>query len=95
MIKEFFTLAWMLFSSKPADFKEVKLMQMEHFPSRKRKYMSWCGRLIYRKDEMPERRREWIKPEYRELTRTQNLLLEEARQYGSWWKYYWNELLNQ
>ena len=32
MIKEFWTLAKMLFTSKPGDIDEVRLKPMEHFP---------------------------------------------------------------
>lgn len=66
MIKELWTLAKMLFATKPSEIEEVKLMGMEHFPSRDKDYMSWCGHLIYRKDQLAVRRKEWITKEYKE-----------------------------
>lgn len=93
MIKEFRTLATMLFGSKPENVGEVRLMQMNHFPARGRKYLSWCGHLIYRKDEKDDRRREWITKEYRVRKEKENMRLEKAKQCGSWWKFYFKSLM--
>ena len=52
MIKELFTLAKMLFQSKPSDMlgKDLELMFMEHIPFKSFGYMSWCGKVIVRKE---------------------------------------------
>ena len=47
---EIITLIKMLFTSKPSDFFEVELMPMKHFPFKGYKYMMWCGRIVYRKE---------------------------------------------
>jgi hypothetical protein len=89
MIKEFWTLAKMLLLSKPGGIEEVKLMGMEHFPSKDKDYMSWCGHLIYRKDRLAVRRKEWITKEYRERKQIENYKLSLAKKSGSWMKFYW------
>ena len=89
MIKELWILAKMLFTSKPKEIEEVKLMGMEHFPSKGKDYMSWCGRLIYRKDQLSERRKEWITKEYRQRNQMENFILECAKESDSWLKFYW------
>ena len=95
MIKEIWTLAKMLFMGSPHELEEVRLMQMEHFPRRGTKYMSWCGRIVYRKDSKEDRRKEWISKEYRARKQADNLLLEQAKQYGSWAKFYWKYFLGK
>ena len=89
MIKELWTLAKMLFATKPSEIEEVKLMGMEHFPSEGKDYMSWCGHLIYRKDQLAVRRKEWITKEYKERKQIENCKLCMAKESGSWIKFYW------
>ena len=89
MIKELWTLAKMLFVSRPSEIEEVKLMGMEHFPSEGKDYMSWCGHLIYRKDQLAVRRKEWITKEYKQRKEIENYLLDSAKESGSWIKFYW------
>ena len=55
--------------------------------------MPWCGYLIYRKDQLAERRKDWITKEYRELKRVENYKLWFAQQSGSWLKFYWKWLM--
>ena len=40
----------MLFAGRPSDIFEAELMPMKHFPFKGYKYMMWCGRIIYRKE---------------------------------------------
>ena len=89
MIKELWTLAKMLFATRPSEIEEVKLMGMEHFPSEGKDYMSWCGHLIYRKDQLAVRRKEWITKEYKERKQIENWKLCMAKVSGSWIKFYW------
>lgn len=88
MIKELWTLAEMLLTSKPNELEDIKLMGMEHFPLAGRDYMSWCGHLIYRKDQLAVRRKEWITKEYKELKQAEKQKLCLAKQAGSWIKFY-------
>lgn len=88
MLKEFWTLAKMLFMSKPSEIGEVKLMGMEYFPLKGKDYLSWCGYLVYRKDEFAIRRKEWLTKKYKQRKQSENLLLEEAKQCGTWMKFY-------
>lgn len=39
-----------LFNSKPSDFNEAQIVQMDHYPWEGYLAMSWCGRIITRKD---------------------------------------------
>ena len=89
MIKELWTLAKMLFATKPSEIEEVKLMGMEHFPSEGKDYMSWCGHLIYRKGQLAVRRKEWITKEYKLRKQIENGKLCMAKESGSWIKFYW------
>ena len=88
MIKELWILAKMLFVSRPSEIEEVKLMGMEHFPSEGKDYMSWCGHLIYRKDQLAVRRKEWITKEYKQRKQIENCKLACAKESGSWIKFY-------
>lgn len=88
-------LAKMLLISKPDELEEVKLMGMKHFPSRNKDYMSWCGHLIYRKDRMPVRRKEWITKKYKYRKQAENEKLQLAKEAGSWLKFYWKHYLEQ
>ena len=89
MIKELWTLGKMLFATKPSEIEEVKLMGMDHFPSEGKDYMSWCGHLIYRKDQLAVRRKGWITKEYKERKQIENYKLCMAKYSGSWIKFYW------
>lgn len=48
-LKELWQMVKMLFSSKPNDSNELKLLAMQCFPFQGYKYMMWCGKMIYRK----------------------------------------------
>ena len=88
MIKELWTLAKMLFVSRPSEIEEVKLMGMNHFPFKGYKYMMWCGRIIYRNDTYDTRRKEWITKQYKIDKNHETIHLMQAKQCGSWAKYY-------
>ena len=89
MIKELWTLAKMLFQSKPNEIEEVKLMGMDHFPFKGYAYVMWCGKMIYRNDMYDVRRKEWITKKYKESKNEENIHLAQAKLCGSWVKYYW------
>lgn len=78
----------MLFLSKPDGIEEVKLMGMEHFPFRGYSYMMWCGKMVYRKDSYETRRKEWITKQYKVSKNHETIHLMQAKQCGSWTKYY-------
>lgn len=88
MIKELWTLTKMLFATKPSEIEEVKLMGMEHFPFKGYSYMMWCGRMVYRKDMYDTRRKEWITKKYKVSKNHETIHLMQAKQCGSWTKYY-------
>ena len=48
MFKELWILGKLLFSSKPREISELELLEMRHFPFSGYKFMSWCGKMIYR-----------------------------------------------
>ena len=89
MIKELWTLAKMLFATKPSEIEEVKLMGMNHIPFKGYAYTMWCGKMIYRNDMYDIRRKEWISKEYKVKKTHETIHLMQAKQYGSWAKYYW------
>ena len=88
MIKELWTLAKMLFVSRPSEIEEVKLMGMEHFPFKGYAYMMWCGKMVYRNDTYDTRRKEWITKKYKVSKNHETIHLMQAKQCGSWAKYY-------
>lgn len=79
MLKELWTLIRMLFASKPSDNTEVKVIHMRHFPFKGYKAMCWCGKIIHRigASEVDGR-----------TIRHETIHLLQAKQCGSWWKYY-------
>lgn len=89
MIKELWTLAKMLFASKPSEIEEMKLMGMNHIPFKGNAYIMWCGKMIYRNDMYDIRRKEWISKEYKVKKTHETIHLMQAKLYGSWAKYYW------
>lgn len=50
MIKELWILVKMLFVSRPSDvvYKELEVVEMNHFPFKGFKALSWCGKIIHR-----------------------------------------------
>lgn len=52
MIKEFWILVKMLFASKPSETigKPPEFVVMKHFPFEGFTFMSWCGKIILRKE---------------------------------------------
>ena len=88
MIKELWTLAKMLFVSRPSEIEEVKLMGMNHFPFKGYAYIMWCGKMIYRNDRYDTRRKEWITKKYKVSKNHETIHLMQAKMCGSWAKYY-------
>ena len=89
MINELWTLAKMLFQSKPGEIEEVKLMGMDHIPFKGYAYIMWCGKMIYRNDMYDVRRKEWITKKYKVSKNHETIHLMQAKTCGSWVKYYW------
>lgn len=83
MLKEFWTLIRMLFASKPSDNTEVKVIHMRHFPFEGYKAMYWCGSIIHRvgASEVDDK-----------TISHETIHLLQAKEYGSWAKYYWRYL---
>ena len=79
MIKELWTLIKMLFSSSPKDTETVKVMDMQHFPFKGYKAMSWCGCIIHRADASPV---DTITINH------EHIHLMQAKVCGSWCRYY-------
>lgn len=69
----------MLFGSKPCDIEGMGIVEMDYFPFKGYKAMSWCGRIIHR--------RETSAVEEKIITH-ETIHLMQAKMYGSWWKYY-------
>lgn len=69
----------MLFESKPIEIDNVSVVDMKHFPFRGYKAMCWCGCIIHRigASAVDER-----------TIRHEAIHLLQAKQCGSWWKYY-------
>lgn len=83
MLKELWTLVKMLFTSKPSEITEVKIIDMEHFPFKGYKAMAWCGHIIHRIGTS----------EVDQKTITHEIVhLNRAKLYGSWISYYLNYL---
>ena len=92
MIKEFWMLAKMLFSSKPSEVDKVVLMGMNHIPFKGYKYIMWCGHIIYRNDKKAEREKEWKEKTFQIDVNHETFHLMQAKWRGSWIKYYWSYL---
>lgn len=83
---EIITLIKMLFTSKPSDFFEVELMPMKHFPFKGYKYMMWCGRIVYRKENEEKVKNEINTEIGRRSIRHETLHLRQAEnQAGDSW----------
>lgn len=52
MLKELLKLAKLLFQSKPNEMlgKDLEIIEMKYFPFKGYKAMSWCGKIIHRKN---------------------------------------------
>lgn len=85
MLKEFWVLVKMFFASKPSEIEKAKVYDMKHFPFEGYKAMSWCGYIIHRigasaVDEV--------------TINHETIHLMQAKDCGSWWKYYLSYLWN-
>lgn len=88
MLKELWKLIKMLFATKPNDVENVELLGMNHFPFSGYKYMMWCGKMIYRNDTLKKRQKEWKTKSFKVSKNHETIHLVQAKQCGSWWKYY-------
>ena len=84
-IKELFKIIWMLFSSNPREFDSLELVKMNYFPFSGSKYMSWCGHLIHKMDDIEEymKRDVWKTDYNHEL-----IHLFQAKDFRFWITYY-------
>lgn len=80
-IKETWTLGKMLFTSKPSDFDKLEMMPMKCFPFKGYKYLTWCGRCVYRENTSAA----VITPV---AENHENIHLDQAKYYDSWTKFY-------
>lgn len=84
MIKEFWYLIKLLFSSVN---DQVEIIKMDYFPFKDYIAMSWCGKIITRKDNISDR---IINHERIHLE--QALKLIENSKQKTWLKFYWKYL---
>lgn len=89
MFRDLWTLIKMLFKSDPSEINTVELMEMEYFPFKRYSYMMWCGKMIYRKDDLANRKKEWSTNSFRYIMNHENIHLMQAKVCGSWVRYYW------
>lgn len=79
MLKELWKLIKWLFADRPSEHDYVEIVQMKHFPFSGYSAMSWCGRLVTRKE--PDK--------VTAKTKTHELIhLMQAKQYKYWLYYY-------
>lgn len=84
-LKELFQIIWMLFSSKPSKFNRLQLRRMEKFPFSGHKYMSWCGYLVHKMDNIEEYMK---KDKWRVDENHENIHLGQAKKFKFWLTYY-------
>lgn len=80
-IKETWTLGKMLFTSKPSDFEKLEMMPMKCYPFKGNKYLTWCGRCVYRENTSAA----VITPV---AENHENIHLDQAKYCGTWVKFY-------
>ena len=81
IFKEILTFVRLLFVNID-NVNKVEPLAMTHFPFKGYKYMMWCGKLIYR-DEHPQNGTLVPTDENHET-----IHLMQAKDKGSWWKFY-------
>lgn len=79
--KETWWLVKQLFTKVKAD--QVEYKKMDHYPFSGYSAMSWCGYLLSKKDKDIIVPRTW---------NHENIHLYQAKDKGSWFKYYWSYL---
>lgn len=89
-IKELYTLAKMLFTSRPSDKEYVDLLFMRHFPFKGKRAMSWCGYIIMRYEYYEEMTGEVPPVWYADMARHEKMHLLQAKhtKRDSWMYYY-------
>lgn len=86
--KEIFTLAKLLFVSRPKDKDSLELMQMRHFPSRGYLFLMWCGKMVYRADNADYVRATFGTEAFRQSMTHETIHLLQAQRHGSWVAFY-------
>lgn len=87
--QELWKLIKMLFQSNPNDMQEVELMAMEKFPFPGYKYMMWCGKMIYRKENEEDILAEKGTGSFIKDTTHETIHLKQAQLKKSWIGFYW------
>ena len=87
--KELWQMVKMLFTSNPNDSNELQLLVMESFPFKGYKYMMWCGKMIYRKENEERILAEVNTPAFTRGKTHETIHLKQAQVKGTWIKYYW------
>ncbi len=88
-MKELFQLIKMLFSGKPGDFEEPQLLAMKHYPFKGYRFMMWCGRMVYHKENEETIRSYMETSSGKESLTHETIHLRQAQNAGTWIKYYW------
>lgn len=88
-VMELVELIRMLFASRPSDFSEPQLLEMEHYPFKGYMYMMWCGRMIYRADNRDKILSQTGTTDFQRSMTHETIHLRQAQMCGSWVKYYW------
>lgn len=92
MLKELIILIKLLFNSKPSQVlgKELEVMEMKHFPFGKYTYMSWCGKLIAKKENADKIRAFKNTPSGKEIfTHEYGHAVQAESEHGdNWLRYY-------
>lgn len=85
----FFKELWMLFTllfSDVSKIKELKPLKMKCFPFKGYKYMMWCGYCIYRSYRPKNKNVDKVSLNH------ESIHLQQAKDCGSWLKFYWQYL---
>lgn len=77
--KETWFIIKSLFNSKPLDYDKVEVVIMDHYPWNGFSAMSWCGKLLTKRDFV-----KWTTFNH------ENIHLKQAQQFDSWLAYYWS-----
>ena len=89
MVRELCILIKLLFKTKPIDNSNLELVEMKYFPFKGYKYLMWCGKMIYRKDNEEKIKKEFNTISFKESLNHETIHLNQAKKAGSWIKYYW------
>lgn len=86
--KELWILIKLLISTRPEDFDSLELLEMKYFPFSGYKYITWCGKMIYR-SSIKDRILADLESDRFKLDESHEMIhLCQAKVKGSWIKYY-------